>query len=601
MPSKYKIVNGLLKPVDDNDNVVSTPQYVPSTISAPDKALTCSYNFNDASSAAQAANTKLSDSTIQALETVQSDDYVNKFGNPNVDGVSLVTQMEAIFTKIQAPIGLASKLTILKDFNIHIKIDDSGSMGGNRWAQAQVRLLEMMDLLQVVPTGPVTLSFLDRAESITIQRYGLTPQQFYQTAAQWINTQFRRSPNGGTPIYRNIVSMLNSARGATAHFILTDGVPTEYETETEIQMIKDLVLGRINPKLNPITFMCCSENPRDTMWMHEVEEIACRPGWNNQPAAPGFVAALQNFDAERLEVLNDQGPWFPYSRSVWLICSIAAALNPNDLDAIDQHAPLSMTTINTFLGRDATMAEYEGYFLQHPNATWLFKEDFQSFVSTPLANQIEAVRFFENNLAMLLNNDINNRNDASEFNDIASTEASLLSQFNRQRPPAIQQARMDFWINHCMQMEIQQLNYLYSYRRVVNQHLWADYVVAARMNDMWQRYVQSFHADYVTSVMQAQGQVQLQNPSQQEQQFQGQPQDAELQPPPPYVSSGVTIEDPQYDQYKASTYYRGSIPSVTAYNQSSSAMYRAPQSRSVAGYQPQYNPPLPPGPCCNML
>jgi hypothetical protein len=388
-------------------------------------------------------------------------------------------------------------------------------------------------------------------------------------------------------------------------------VPTEYDTEQEIQMIKDLVLGRRNPQANPLTFMCCSENPSDTMWMHEVEEIACRPGWADQPAAPGFIAALQNFDAERLEVLNDQGPWFPYSRSVWLICSLAAALNPNDLDAIDQHAPLSMTIINMFLGRDATMTEYEGYFIQHPNATWLFKEDYQLFLSTAITNQIPSVREFENNLAMLLNNDINNRDDTSEFRDLASTELTLLARLNRPRPYTIQQARQDFWTNHCMQMEIQQLNSLYRNRGVVNQHLWADYVVDARMNDMWLSYVQAFHTEFVQAQMQVQAQQGVQLERQPQDQAIEQSQDGQ-QPPPPYAATAATIQDPQYDQYHRQNYYNGNIPSVTSYNPSSSSMFRSSQSsypssssmygapQSGAGYQPQYNPRRSGGPCCSV-
>jgi hypothetical protein len=601
MPVKYIVEHGLLKKiqVDDAGNPISTPASTPaSTLADPNKALTFSSNFTDASNAAEAAGTQLAPSTMQALETVQSPEYLNKFGNRQVVNTAIYDLTNEIFTKLQAPIGLLNKLLVLQNYNINIKIDDSGSMQGERWWQAKIRLLEMMDVLQVVPTGPVTLSFLNRRDRITIIRYGKTPAQFYQEVATWIEGEFRKNPVGGTPIYRNVDNMFNSAQGQTAHYIVTDGIPTGYgsyqeDSEREIRDIKNRILGRNNPLGNPVTLMCCSTNPADTEWMHEVEEIACMPG-----AAPGYVSALQNFDAERLEVLNDQGAWLPYSRSVWLICSLVAALNPNDLDALDQHAPLSKPILDSFLGRLATMSEYEGYFLQHPNATWLFKEDFEFFVKTPITNQIPAVAYFENTLGQKLNYAINNNMDNTEYTDLNSTEQMLLTNFQRARPLVIFQQRQNFW-GHYAAMELQQLQSLRS-QRVVSQHLWADYIAYSNMGNMWQAYVQGCHPS-ISEVVQKLAQEQ----QQQQQIIAAQHPAAEGQgqedlPPPAYDDQAISLSQPQVDSYIRPQYYSGNIPSVTVYNQSSSnqTMWRpAPQqqydnNRQVqygGGPDPQYN------------
>ena len=590
MPIRHVVVNGLLKTiqVDAAGNPIANAAPTQgSTLADPNKALSFATNFDEASSAAEAAGTQLAPSTIQALETVQNPEYLNKFGNPQVAGTAIYDLMNQIFTKIQAPIGLANKLLILQGYNIHIKIDDSGSMSyGGRWWQAKSRILEMMDLLQVVPTGPVTLSFLDRRDTITINRLGKTPAQFFQIAADWINSRFANSPNGGTPIYRNIDNMFRQARGQTAHFIITDGQPTGYgsdreDSEREINDVKNRILRRNNPLGNPVTLMCCSTNPLDTEWMHEVEEIACIPG-----RPPGYVAALQNFDAERLEVLNDQGAWLPYTRSVWLICSLVAALNPNDLDALDQHAPLSKTIIDSFLGRLSTMTEYEGYFLQHPNATWLFKEDFELFVTTPITSQIQSVSYFDTTLGDKLNAAISRGDDNSEFRDLASTETALLAQFQRPRPQAIYQQRQNFW-NHYMQMEIDQLNALRS-QRIVSQHIWADFIAYSGMGNMWQAYIQGIHPAIVEVV---------QRFAEAQQKFiASQPPEAEGEeaPPPPYQPTAMTLSDPQYESYTRPNYYSGSsdIPSVSVYSQSGSspAMFQPapPTQYQAGGYNQQY-------------
>lgn len=603
MPFKYVVVNGLMKKieVDSSGNQIgttaqtSTSSSTPaSTLADPNKALTFTSNFDDASKAAEAVGTSMAPSTITALNTVQSQEFLNKFGNSQVAGDAIYHLMNQIFTKIQAPIGLANKLLILQGFNINIKIDDSGSMSGERWNQAYQRLLEMMDILQVVPTGPVTLSFLDRSAKITISRYGKTPAQFYAEVSQWLGTQFRTAPGGGTPIYNNVKSMLRNSRGNTAHYIITDGVPTGYgnereDTEREIRDVKNLILGRGNAQANPITLMCCSTNPLDTEWMHEVEEIACMPGYGQQAQAPGFVAALQNFDAERLEVLNDQGTRIPYSRSVWLICSLVAALFPNDLDALDQHAPLCKTILDDcFLGYKSTITQYTDYFENHPNAPYLFAEDFQAFVEVPITNQIPAVRDFENILAQKLNAAINRGDDTSEFVDLCDTEIQLLTQYRRSRPNVIFQHRQAFW-GHYGDMDKQQLQNL-RYQPVVSQHLWADYIAYSNLGSAWVAYLQGCNT-FITEVTQRLAQSHQQQAQVQAAQYDQQPHAEGEEAPPPYNAAPDALAAAQYDSsFVRPTYYNQSryIQPATTYNQSGSspAMWQPPQQSAYQ--QPQY-------------
>ena len=486
--SKYIVENGRVRP----NPAFGSPDK--STVANPQRALAFSTNVDDANTLAEVAQAELAPSTLNTVVTVQSPEYVQRFNaGGQVDGGQLLEQMSGIFTEVGAPIGLSNKLIGLQGFIINIKIDDSGSMGTlcnnryTRWQNVQQRLTQFMQLLQVVPTGPVIFSFLDRRDVITINHQGVTPQQFYQQACQAINQAFQYPPRGGTPIYANVMQMLQSCqgRGPTAHYLFTDGQPSDsrYTAEDEIRMTKDLLLSRWNPRQNPFTFLCCSDLPTDTLWMHEIEEIACRPG------APGYVAALQNFRPEQLEVLNDMGPEFPYSEAMWMLCNLTAALNPNDLDALDQHAPLSKPTLDSILGNITTAADYESYFNQHPNANYLFAEDYQQFLTAPITSNIPAVNLFESTLANFLNQDINNRDDFSEPRAIARTEETVLGQFGRQRPPNLRSARVDFWLNHYLRMELAQAQYALSGPQA-RQDLWGDYLVAAQLVPTWQAFVQ---------------------------------------------------------------------------------------------------------------
>ena len=493
--TKYVIVNGLMKAVPDE----AKSSQVTEKTTLSDKALTTPYNFDDANEAAKAAGTQLAPRTQETIREVQNPAYTSQFGDYAGNLVDLISQ---IFTEVRIPIALASKLIRLKNFRIHIKIDDSGSMmsltnnGKTRWQNAYDRLVLMMKLLQVVPTGTVKISFLDRLSTKTIKRRrrgGMTPQQFYQEAVDYLTRQFQTPASAGTPIYDNVASMLNHARQKpTADFLLTDGLPSGWEDpREEIEATKNLILNRRNAKYNPFTFLCCSDSPNDTMWMHEIEEISCRPG------TLGYVAAVQNYRAECVEVLNDQGPWFPYSEPVWLVCNLAAALNPFDLDALDQHEPLTKPTLdNTFLGYISTDVAYEGYFVQHPNATWVFKEDYELFKTTEFAYMIDSVRDFTTVLADKLNADIASGMTNTEFQALAFTEQQIMGRRGRTRPDDLWRNRQNFLVYHCLNMEQQQLNVAIQSNRILQQHIWGDYIFGANLSRTWQKYLDDFHVQY---------------------------------------------------------------------------------------------------------
>jgi hypothetical protein len=86
-----------------------------------------------------------------------------------------------------------------------------------------------------------------------------------------------------------------------------------------------------------------------------------------EEAAP-FTAEIDDYIAEKAEVLNDQGPAFPYTRGLWLVSQLVAAVNPHDLDAMDESLPFSKYTLDELLGRKHTDEEYKYYFDRNPHS-----------------------------------------------------------------------------------------------------------------------------------------------------------------------------------------------------------------------------------------
>jgi hypothetical protein len=66
--------------------------------------------------------------------------------------------------------------------------------------------------------------------------------------------------------------------------------------------------------------------------------------------------------------LNDQGIGFPYTKGMWIVSQLVGAINPHDLDALDDSLPFTKDTIDNLLGRIHTPVEYQMYFERNPNA-----------------------------------------------------------------------------------------------------------------------------------------------------------------------------------------------------------------------------------------
>lgn len=64
-----------------------------------------------------------------------------------------------------------------------------------------------------------------------------------------------------------------------------------------------------------------------------------------------------------------QGYAFPYTRGMWLVSNLVAAINPDDLDALDESLPLSRFTLQGIIGRTLSQKEYEFYFHGYPSAS----------------------------------------------------------------------------------------------------------------------------------------------------------------------------------------------------------------------------------------
>lgn len=302
-------------------------------------------------------------STTKAIESTDDDALVH---------------LGTLFGRYEVPIGLLSKLLVLRDYNLVFILDDSGSMENEtdlhasdymsefmrgrghptgskltRWSEQEDRLHLLMEFLCWIPTGKITIGFLNRSHKLVLRGCADTPRPYplecLDTARRFIQQTFAIRPCGQTPIWTRLEEA-PSLNTKTMTYLFTDGVPTD----ASIQELKRYISQRASPDLNPLTLVSCTAEDDEVAWMREVDEEA------------PFVAEIDDYATERGEVMSKQGEGFPYSKGMWIMCLLVAAIHPHDLDALDEAKPLTLEALSELMGRLLTREEYALYMSRRP-------------------------------------------------------------------------------------------------------------------------------------------------------------------------------------------------------------------------------------------
>lgn len=354
----------------------------------------------------------LSESTNATIEMMQEPEISVEAGmTPD----TMVDELGAIMNKYEVPMGMMNKLMMLSEFqSLEFIIDDSGSMTltsdsmnpltgrlHTRWTEAQSRLKEMVEILAYVPFTQIGVEFLNRPDRIQLVRNGRDPRTFLQDAYQQIDAAFSRGPSGTTPYLEKIQDSFLRGQGASiARYFFGDGMPNGGALAAK--EIVNILMNRQNPEGNPCTFISCTNDDEQVEWMKDAEEVV------------PFCSESDDFNDERDEVLRDQGPALPYSKGFHLICTLVAAMNPDDLDALDESVPFTKSTLDNLLGIESNEESYRHYFTKFQeaqrNRQVTGKSDqlkksvqwnYQDFLNAPLARQIPQVQQFQQQLKAL--------------------------------------------------------------------------------------------------------------------------------------------------------------------------------------------------------
>jgi hypothetical protein len=434
-PKKYTKVNGVMKLNPEykrwteaqNQTPGGGDVYVPTTsVAHPDKALPIVSSMEDHEQLNEVSTTSggqeipLSESTNATIEMMQEPEISLEAGmTPD----TMVDELGSIMNKYEVPMGLMNKLMMLSEFqSLEFIIDDSGSMSlvsdtvnpitkrpNTRWEEAQQRLKEMIEILAYVPFTQVDIVFLNRPDQVVLKRNARDPKSFLADAHLQIDRVFAKGPAGTTPVLEKLqTSFINGQGKDIARYFFGDGVPNGgLQAQKEITRI---LCARQNPEGNPVTFISCTNDDAAVEWMKDTEEVA------------PYCSESDDFGDEAEEVLRDQGAGLPYSKGFHLICQLVAAMNPDDLDAMDESVPFTKATLDNLLGVVHNVESYKHYFDCFTEAQRMrivekddsgrpkksdqlkksVKWNYQDFLVTPLASQIPHVQQIKEQLKQMM-------------------------------------------------------------------------------------------------------------------------------------------------------------------------------------------------------
>lgn len=334
------------------------------------------------------ADIPLSESTSATIEMLQEPEIAAASGLQPDD---MIDELGKMLAKYEIPIGLTNKLLVLSEFqSLEFIIDDSGSMtlqtdtvdpttrrNITRWEEARRRLLEMIEVVAYVPFTQIGIEFLNRKDRIVLTKDNRTPEAFFSDATSKINASFRTGPRGTTPAMEKLQESLLRGQGVNiCRYFFGDGVPNGGKRAIE-EIIK-LLLHRENPEQNPITFISCTNEDEAVEWMKDAEEVV------------PYCSESDDFHDEAKEVTKDQGSALPFSKGFHLICQLVAALNPDDLDAMDECIPFTKFTLDNMLGFVSNDESYRHYFEHFVKAQ--MKRTIEIDSRTGMPSRLDAIR-----------------------------------------------------------------------------------------------------------------------------------------------------------------------------------------------------------------
>ncbi len=165
---------------------------------------------------------------------------------------------------------MVEHLRKLRDFEIAIVCDDSGSMITPVYGTQRTRWDELCDIVKIV----VEIGVIFDSNGVDI--HFLNGEIFHNVKdSQVVEQAFKTSPSGYTPLVPILSGIFESklaARGRDKKllvFVATDGAPTDDDGEPNVSELESLMLEKRNVETTYVSFLVCTDDPRNVEYLDQ--------------------------------------------------------------------------------------------------------------------------------------------------------------------------------------------------------------------------------------------------------------------------------------------------------------------------------------------
>lgn len=229
----------------------------------------------------------------------------------------------AIAEKYQIRPDMAKRLRALRDYEIIIVCDDSGSMntplrgsGETRWHRLCEIVKLIVDIGIVFDSNGVDIYFLNQEPLFNV------------TEPKRIDAVFEKEPAGYSPlvpVLRRIFQLPPTRRGHDKKllvFVATDGAPTDDNEEENFHEFEEVMKDVRQIDRTFVQFLICTDDEFYvdflTMWDRTMVN----------------VDVTEEYEAEKKKILRCQGADFPFSFGDYVVKALVGSIDP-DMDALN--------------------------------------------------------------------------------------------------------------------------------------------------------------------------------------------------------------------------------------------------------------------------
>ncbi|CAF0971105.1 unnamed protein product [Rotaria sordida] len=255
-------------------------------------------------------------------------------------------KFEDIIHKYNINYDFAFRLRALEGFEIVMIIDDSSSMRTpiinydheyissfnqlpTRWDELKHIVSIIVDLAATLDPDGIDIYFLNRQPLLHV----IDSSQLHET--------FSHLPTGPTPMTHVLNYVLNLKRSHVNDrklliLIATDGLPTDDNGQNDLNSLEKVLLYERYPSIDRmyVTFIACTN------------DVQIMASLNNFDKNIPYVDVLDDYQSERIEILNVQGKHFPFSYGDYVVKILLGSID-SWFDYLDEKKVKL-----TFLGRN---------------------------------------------------------------------------------------------------------------------------------------------------------------------------------------------------------------------------------------------------------